>query len=82
MGVLHGSVYVESCEKPCQSLVRKEPELWLASAGNVERKRDTVQVLDSRRKCEGIFFFFFCIKVGFYFFIFFWGTTFFFFFYF
>lgn len=23
--------------------------------GSVERKRDTVQVLDSRRKCEGIF---------------------------
>lgn len=55
MGVLHGSIYVESCEKPCQSLVRKESELWLASAGSIERKRETAHVLDSRRKCEGAY---------------------------
>lgn len=47
--------FMWSCEKPCQSLVRKESELWMTSAGSVKRKRGTAHVLDSRRKCEGAF---------------------------
>lgn len=34
---------------------KKESELWLAPAESMEGKIEAIQVLDSRRKCEGIF---------------------------